>query len=577
MTDTPKDSPKGEPVTGSRNTPPAKGKPGRENPTVTPRAFSGINPAAKPAPDAAPQAAPVPPPTPPASSAPASSTPASSTPAAAAPGAPSAAAPHVPPPAADAPPAPPAPSAASPAAAPAGGAGSSPPAGGAGSSLSAGRAGASPSAAPGGSTPIAPAPSAPPATPPQKPAPRAEATTQETVIPPVPTPPRPATPQDSSPPRMTNPSAPPAPAAPARGRLEHLALPIAAVSGVAALLAIGISLANRSGPSVEPARVEALEQRVSALQPVQEQLRALQPLPQRLQALESGPLAQAGQRLGAVESGLSETRQAVGALREQVQGQRSDREAVERAANARIEEAERAFSQRISGAEAQIAQRVAAAEAALGPRFAAVEETMRQRIAASEAAAQERSAAREKALDERFSALEARESRLANAERRLARLIASAGVETALEAGRPLGQALSGLGGEAPAALRRYAESAPPTEASLRLSFEDAARAARAKAEPATEGQSVWESAASRLGNLVTVRRGESVVWGDSVSGELEAARRALEAGDLPAAIRRIEGLPEPVRAPMKDWLEQARGLVAARGALGELRSGGQG
>ncbi|PHK96115.1 hypothetical protein CR162_04545 [Pseudoroseomonas rhizosphaerae] len=574
MTDTPKDSPKGEPVPGSRNAPP-KGRPGRENPTVTPRAFSGINPAAKPAPEAARPAAP-----------PASAPPASAPPA---PAAPASATPPVAPPSADAPPA--APSAGSVPASASGGMNPTPPAAPAGASGTS--PGPTSSPAPGmapGPAPAAPAPSALPAKPAaaHQPASRPPAPAQETAIPPVPTPPRPATPQDSSPPRMTKPTpTPPAPPARPRGRLEHLALPIAAASGVAALLALGISLANRPGPTVEPARLEALEQQMAtlqpvpeqlrALQPVPEQLRALQPLPQRLQALESGPLAQAGQRLGALEAGTGENRQAVAALREQLQSQRSDREALERAANARIEEAERNLAQRISGAEAQIAQRLAAAEAALGPRFAAVEESMRQRVIASEDAARERNAARDRALDERFAALEARESRLAAAERRLSRLIASAGVETALEAGRPLGQALSGLGGEAPAALRRYAEAAPPTEASLRLSFEDAARAARARAEPATEGQSVWESAATRLGNLVTVRRGENVVWGDSVSGELETARRALEAGDLPAAIRRIEGLPEPVRAPMGQWLEQARGLVAARGALSELRSGGQG
>ncbi|MGY4803872.1 hypothetical protein [Teichococcus aerofrigidensis] len=92
-----------------------------------------------------------------------------------------------------------------------------------------------------------------------------------------------------------------------------------------------------------------------------------------------------------------------------------------------------------------------------------------------------------------------------------------------------------------------------------------------------TEGQSVWESAATRLGNLVTVRRGDTVVWGDAVSGEIEAARRALEAGDLGGAVRRVEALAEPVRAPMQDWLSRAKGLLAARTALETLRAGGQG
>ncbi len=74
----------------------------------------------------------------------------------------------------------------------------------------------------------------------------------------------------------------------------------------------------------------------------------------------------------------------------------------------------------------------------------------------------------------------------------------------------------------------------PPTEAALRLSFEEHARAARAASEPQPAGSGgVLDSAVARLSGLVTVRRGEEVVWGDAAAAELERARRALEAGDL--------------------------------------------
>ncbi|MBC9180241.1 mitofilin family membrane protein, partial [Pseudoroseomonas ludipueritiae] len=122
-------------------------------------------------------------------------------------------------------------------------------------------------------------------------------------------------------------------------------------------------------------------------------------------------------------------------------------------------------------------------------------------------------------------------------------------------------------------ALAAYANAAPPTAASLRLSFDDAARAARAASQPATEGQGVLEAAATRLSNLVTVRRGDQTVWGDAVSGELEGARQALDAGDIAAAVQKVEALPEKTRAPMEGWLRQARGLLAARAALNELVS----
>ncbi|MFC3126516.1 COG4223 family protein [Pseudoroseomonas globiformis] len=378
--------------------------------------------------------------------------------------------------------------------------------------------------------------------------------------PPIPPRPRPeggATPSRPTPPPARQPE-----------RHDRLALPIAVVSGIVALAALGLALADRG--RVEVSRIEALEQRQQALQPLPGQLQALQ-----------GPVSQSAERLAALEGtlrdGTATQNQQIQSLAAQVAAQANDREAVQRAADTRIAEAERSLAQRISAAEAQLAQRIAAAEAAFGPRFVEVESAMRQRIAESEAAARDRLAARDRELDARFENLQQRETRLTSAERRLSLLIATTATEGALQAGRELGRALSSLPGEPPAALRRYAALRPPTDASLRLSFEDAARAALAQTQPSAPGQGVWESAAQRLGNLVTVRRGDEVVWGDAVSGEVESARRALEAGDLRGAVRRVEALPQPTRGPMEEWLDQAKGLVAAREAIEALRNGDQG
>jgi hypothetical protein len=382
--------------------------------------------------------------------------------------------------------------------------------------------------------------------------------------------------------------APPPP--PPRHKLNSVMLPVLAAGGVLVLIAAWLIIAdNRGDPDIPPARIEALER----------QSNALAGLPEQLRALQTGPLAETQQRLAGLEAGQQQREQA---LREGVDGLRSrldtlqgERDAsrqamdqrlavaerrfddADRAAAQRIEQSGQALSQRITAAEAQLTQRFAAAEAALGPRFAEVEGQMQQRLAASEEAARTRNAARDQALDQRFANLEQRETRLAAAERRLGRLVASTAASSALAAGKPLGRALAGLP-EAPAALTRFATAAPPTEAGLRLSFEDAIRAARAASEPANTGQTVWESAATRLSNLVTVRRGETVVWGDAIGSELELAQRSLEAGDLPAAVKRVEGLPAPVQAAMAGWLDQARALIAARAALEELTSaGGQG
>ena len=66
-----------------------------------------------------------------------------------------------------------------------------------------------------------------------------------------------------------------------------------------------------------------------------------------------------------------------------------------------------------------------------------------------------------------------------------------------------------------PEALARFAGAAPPTEAALRLGFEDAARAGRAASEPPA-GTGVLDSAVSRLSGMITVRRGEEILWGDA-------------------------------------------------------------
>jgi hypothetical protein len=74
--------------------------------------------------------------------------------------------------------------------------------------------------------------------------------------------------------------------------------------------------------------------------------------------------------------------------------------------------------------------------------------------------------------------------------------------------------------------VRRYAAH------SLRLSFEDAARAGRAASEPPS-GTGVLDSAVSRLSGMITVRRGEEILWGDAAGAAIERARRALREGCL--------------------------------------------
>ncbi|MFC7736389.1 mitofilin family membrane protein [Roseomonas sp. GCM10028921] len=431
-----------------------------------------------------------------------------------------------------------------------------------------------------------------------------------------------ATPRPDPSPVAATPAAPPTPAglnAPTK-RFEPAILPIAA-----AVVVLGGAVAYlvSSPRERQPAPGAVIQADAARRASVDSRLAALEARPNAAGLAERA--ANAERRLDAAEAAARElaarpvvdpeARSSVAGLNAALEAARSAsaeglRRLEERAAaldarlaeesrraEARIAQAEATLANRLTGAEQALAARVTAAEQAFAPRLAALDAALNQRVEAAGQGLTQRIDAATRSLDERLSRAEAQgneraqrqeqqlaervrqfEQRLAQAEaaeRRLGALAARGAIQTALESGRPLGQALSGLSGTPPVALIRYAQAAPPTESALRLSFEDAARAARLAAEP--QGQSVTDTALSRLQGLVTVRRGDQVVVGDAVSGELERARRSLDAGDLAGAVERLEKLPEPSRNAMAGWIGQARDLVEARAAVRDLGSNASG
>ncbi len=305
-------------------------------------------------------------------------------------------------------------------------------------------------------------------------------------------------------------------------------------------------------------------------------------------------LAAATARLEAAQAALGQELagridSATGALREELAARLADAtretqaglaEAQRRAGS--IEQSLGGFAGRIAANETGLAARtqaietqsvrLGALEQQMGARLAALDAALAQRAEAI-AAQQARLAAVEQQTTTRLAALEATTQRLAAVEARAARLAALDALRAAVAEGRPLGPALARIPG-APAELARFAATPPPTEAALRLGFEDAARAARAASEPAREGQGVVDNALARLSGLVTIRRGEEVLFGDAAAAEIERARRALEAGDLDACLRHLARLSPPAREAMAGWLAQAESLRAARAALRQLADG---
>jgi hypothetical protein len=136
----------------------------------------------------------------------------------------------------------------------------------------------------------------------------------------------------------------------------------------------------------------------------------------------------------------------------------------------------------------------------------------------------------------------------------------------ALAAGQPLGDIP-----QAPAALARYATIAPPTEPALRLAFPAASRVALAAGQPASSSKPFLDRMWAEAQDLVTIRQGDRVLLGDPNAGVLAHAQTALDAGDLAGAVTVVATLTGPAAQAMAPWLEQARGLLAARAALADL------
>ncbi len=443
-----------------------------------------------------------------------------------------------------------------------------------------------------------------------------------------------AAPSASAPPpaARNSPLGPPAPK-----RLDPAAVMIG-VGGVVLLLAVWWLLTtprSTNDASIDPARVAQLEQRMGTLEGVRGELgtlggrlQALAPLEGRVQALETKPapampdlrplegqLAALAERAAVAERGAAQAtdraaanerriqgieakpafdpagvapRAAFDALGTRVEAQATRLQQLDTDLGRRLQEMAQAGAQREQAAQQALTQKLAdmaradeardkAAAEAAAQRLTALETATQQKLAAAEAAAQQKLAALDAALGQRLAALEAAQKQMAALEGRTARLAAIDRLRGALTAGQALGEGLARID-QPPPALARFAQVAPPTEASLRLSFEDAARAARAASDAGMQPDGgrggVVDSALSRLGGLVTVRRGDQVVWGDAAEAEIERSRRALEAGDLEMSLTHIDKLPPPARAAMQPWADQARALIAARAALRQLAAG---
>ncbi len=380
------------------------------------------------------------------------------------------------------------------------------------------------------------------------------------------TPPKPAAPA----PAAAKPPAPaPRPATAAAASPSNLPM-VGVVLGVIAL-GVGTYAVMSPPGGADTARLDRIEQRLGAVEPQASAAAprpALDALDGRLKAVEARP-APAAPDLGPIRAEIAQLAQRVASGPQTSADAQATKQALD------------ALAARVQGAEAAAAaaanQRAAALEQQLAARIATLEQQITARATALEQQVSTRAGALEQSVGQRVAAAEQASRRVGEIEQRTARMAALEVVQAAMEAGQPLGAALNRLP-NAPEALTKFAATPPPTDASLRLSFEQAAKSARAAADPGVSASgdrgTVTDAAVARLSALVTVRRGEQVVWGDVAEGEIEKARRALAAGDIALALDYVGKLPPSARQAMAGWVAQAQALLAARTALRQLVAG---
>ena len=148
---------------------------------------------------------------------------------------------------------------------------------------------------------------------------------------------------------------------------------------------------------------------------------------------------------------------------------------------------------------------------------------------------------------------------------RISRIARVAAAFVALSVGQPLGDLP-----DAPPALARYAVTAPPTEAALRLAFPTLAQTALVADHP-TAGKPFLTRILVAARDLVTIRQGEHVLIGDPAAGVLAHVQTALDAGDLAGAAAAAATLKGPAAQALAPWLDQVTGLLAVRAALSRL------
>jgi hypothetical protein len=179
----------------------------------------------------------------------------------------------------------------------------------------------------------------------------------------------------------------------------------------------------------------------------------------------------------------------------------------------------------------------------------------------------------ELALGERVARLEGAATRVDEA---AVDALAAASLSAAAEGSAPFDQDVAAYARLAPAdpdlrALAPLAAQGAPSRAALAAALPDlaaqAAEAAHAPPAKASFARRLWAA----ISKVVILRRVDPAAPG--VDGQLTRAEAAAAAGDLPGAVRELDGLPRAARAPLADWLAAAQRRIEIDARIESLRA----
>lgn len=227
---------------------------------------------------------------------------------------------------------------------------------------------------------------------------------------------------------------------------------------------------------------------------------------------------------------------------------------------ARIEELEARPIFEAGDTEAAMAEQRAEFERIVAEAGAAAREELESLRAEAEAMRAEAEAMQEEAL----AATRAADRRAAIGE-----------ISAAIDSGAPFDEPLAALGEDVPQGLTENAETGVPTMTELRQTFPEHARDALAAA-PAES-----ESADDGLGRVAAFLRRQTNARslaprdGNDTDAILSRAEKAVNDGDLEAALEELQALPEPAAQTMQPWTDEAARRLAAEEAARTLSNEG--